>query len=59
MKLEIKKKLFNRSERVKSVELHPTLPWVLIGLYTGVITIFDYNTHVGPHFNSSDMREVI
>ena len=46
MKLEIKKKLFNRSERVKSVELHPTLPWALIGLYTGLVTIFDFNTHV-------------
>ena len=44
MKLEIKKKLLNRSERVKSVELHPTLPWVLIGLYSGTVAIFDYNT---------------
>ena len=46
MKLEVKKKMMNRSERVKSVEIHPTLPWTLIGLYTGVISIFDYNTHV-------------
>lgn len=44
MKLEIKKKLLNRSERVKSVELHPSLPWVLIGLYSGTVSIFDYNT---------------
>lgn len=44
MKLEIKKKLLNRSERVKSVELHPSLPWVLIGLYSGTVAIFDYNT---------------
>jgi coatomer subunit beta' len=43
MKLEIKKKLLSRSERVKSVELHPTLPWVLIGLYAGTVIIFDYN----------------
>ena len=43
MKLEIKKKLLSRSERVKSVELHPTLPWVLIALYAGNVTIFDYN----------------
>ena len=46
MKLEIKKKLLNRSERVKSVELHPNLPWVLIGLYTGNVNIFDFNTQV-------------
>lgn len=43
MKLEIKKKLLSRSERVKSVELHPSLPWVLIALYAGNVTIFDYN----------------
>ena len=44
MKLEIKKKLLNRSERVKCVDMHPTLPWVLISLYTGNVTIFDYDT---------------
>ncbi len=55
MKLEIKKKLLNRSERVKSVELHPTLPWALIGLYTGIVTIFDYNTHVRSRSSLSDL----
>jgi len=44
MKLEIKKKLLNRSERVKSVDLHPNLPWVLIALYAGNVVIFDYNS---------------
>mmetsp|Transcript_2736 Transcript_2736/g.4672 ORF Transcript_2736/g.4672 Transcript_2736/m.4672 type:complete len:384 (+) Transcript_2736:9-1160(+) len=44
MKLEIKKKLLNRSERVKSVDLHPSLPWVLIALYAGNVVIFDYNS---------------
>lgn len=44
MKLDIKKKLLTRSERVKSTELHPSLPWVLIGLYTGTVNIFDYNS---------------
>lgn len=43
MKLEIKKKLLSRSERVKSVDLHPTLPWVLIALYAGNVVIYDYN----------------
>ena len=43
MKLEIKKKLLSRSERVKSVELHPSLPWVLIALYAGNVNIYDYN----------------
>ena len=44
MKLEIKKKLLNRSERVKCVDLHPTLPWVLISLYVGNVTIYDYES---------------
>jgi len=44
MKLEIKKKLLNRSDRVKSVDLHPTLPWVLIALYCGTVMIYDYNS---------------
>jgi len=44
MKFDIKKKLVAKSERVKSVDLHPQFPWVLIGLYTGNINIYDYNT---------------
>ena len=43
MKLEIKKKLLSRSERVKSVDMHPSMPWVLIALYAGNVVIFDYN----------------
>ena len=43
MKLDIKKKLLSRSERVKSVDLHPKLPWVLIALYAGNVVIYDYN----------------
>lgn len=44
MKLEIKKKLLSRSERVKSVDVHPSLPWVLIALYAGTVMIYDYNS---------------
>lgn len=43
LKLDIKKKLSTRSERVKSVDLHPELPWVLAALYSGYISIFDYS----------------
>lgn len=43
MKLEIKKKLLSRSERVKSVDLHPTLPWVLVALYAGTAVIYDHS----------------
>ena len=44
LKLDIKKKLSSRSERVKSVEIHPTQPWVVAGLYNGNIIIYDYIT---------------
>ena len=44
MKLEIKKRLLSRSERVKSVDVHPSLPWVLIALYAGTVMIYDYNS---------------
>jgi len=46
LKFEIKKKLVVRSERVKCVELHPELPWVLVSLYSGNLTIYDYKTQV-------------
>ncbi|RHX99140.1 hypothetical protein DYB36_009999 [Aphanomyces astaci] len=32
-----------RSERVKSVDLHPTEPWVLSGLYNGTVMLWDYD----------------
>ncbi len=45
VKFETKKKLVAKfSDRVKSVDFHPTFPWVLIGLYSGSISIYDYNT---------------
>lgn len=42
--MDIKKKLSSRSERVKSVDIHPTEPWVLSALYTGSIMIWNYDT---------------
>ncbi|KAG0379905.1 hypothetical protein BGX24_011069 [Mortierella sp. AD032] len=44
MKLEIKKKLLARSERVKSMDFHPTEPWVLASLYDGHAYIWNYET---------------
>jgi|Transcript_37353 coatomer subunit beta' len=44
LRLDIKKKLSTRSDRVKCVELHPAQPWVLSGLYLGNIVIHDYQT---------------
>ncbi|KAL0319214.1 UNVERIFIED_CONTAM: Coatomer subunit beta'-2 [Sesamum angustifolium] len=44
LRLEIKRKLAQRSERVKSVDQHPTEPWILASLYTGTVCIWNYQT---------------
>ncbi|XBW34771.1 hypothetical protein QEN19_000337 [Hanseniaspora menglaensis] len=44
MKLDIKKDFSNSSERVKSLDFHPTQPWLLSTLYTGKIEIWNYET---------------
>ncbi|CBY39886.1 unnamed protein product, partial [Oikopleura dioica] len=35
LRLDIRRELTARSERVKSVDLHPTEPWLLCSLYSG------------------------
>ncbi|KAF9195876.1 hypothetical protein BGZ50_003137 [Haplosporangium sp. Z 11] len=44
MKLEIKKKMMAHSERVKSMDFHPTEPWMLASLYDGHAYIWNYET---------------
>ncbi|KAK1265535.1 Coatomer subunit beta'-2 [Acorus gramineus] len=44
LRLEIKRKLAQRSERVKSVDLHPTEPWILSSLYSGSVWIWNYQS---------------
>ncbi|KAG0165859.1 Coatomer subunit beta' [Apophysomyces sp. BC1034] len=44
MRIDIKRKLLSRSDRVKSVDLHPTEPWVLASLYNGQVYIYNYET---------------
>ncbi|KQK19911.1 coatomer subunit beta'-1 isoform X1 [Brachypodium distachyon] len=44
LRLEIKRKFAQRSERVKSVDLHPTEPWILSSLYSGSVCIWDYQS---------------
>ncbi|GJZ37319.1 coatomer subunit beta'-2-like protein [Tanacetum coccineum] len=46
IRLEIKGKLAQRSERVKSVDLHPTEPWILTSSYSGTVCIWDYQSQV-------------
>jgi coatomer subunit beta' len=55
-RLDIKKKLTTRSDRVKAVDLHPTEPWVLSSLYNGKVVIHDYNTQaVVKQFDVSEL----
>ncbi len=44
LRLDIKKKLVSRSDRVKCVDLHPDEPWVLSALYNGHMFIWNYET---------------
>ncbi|ENN71955.1 hypothetical protein HUJ04_003032 [Dendroctonus ponderosae] len=41
LRLDIKRKLTARSDRVKCVDLHPTEPWMLCSLYSGVVNLFN------------------
>ncbi|KAF3022096.1 hypothetical protein E8E14_013700 [Neopestalotiopsis sp. 37M] len=44
MKLDVKRQLFARSERVKGCDFHPTEPWILTTLYSGHVHIWSYET---------------
>jgi len=56
LRLDIKKKLSASSERVKSVDIHPTEPWALAALYTGIVMIWDYET--GTCVKSFELSEL-
>jgi len=49
LKLQIKKKLCSRSARVKCVDIHPDYPWILAAMFSGNVTIYDYEKQV-PNF---------
>ncbi|KAK5658403.1 hypothetical protein OQA88_2380 [Cercophora sp. LCS_1] len=44
MRLDVKRQLFARSERVKGIDFHPTEPWILTTLYSGHVSIWSYET---------------
>ncbi|PKI85599.1 Coatomer subunit beta' [Malassezia vespertilionis] len=56
MLLDIQRKFFTRSERVKSVDFHPTEPWLLAGLYNGSVFIWNYET--GTMVKSFEVTDV-
>ncbi|KAF7654081.1 hypothetical protein LDENG_00074710 [Lucifuga dentata] len=46
LRLDIKRKLTARSDRVKSVDLHPTEPWMVISLYSGSVVVWNHETQM-------------
>uniref|UniRef100_A0A7N6C2H7 Coatomer subunit beta' n=1 Tax=Anabas testudineus TaxID=64144 RepID=A0A7N6C2H7_ANATE len=46
LRLDIKRKLTARSDRVKSVDLHPTEPWMVVSLYSGSVLVWNHDTQI-------------
>ncbi|XP_021806012.1 coatomer subunit beta'-3-like [Prunus avium] len=44
LSLTIEKEFAQTSERVKSVDQHPTEPWILVSLYSGTVCIWNYQS---------------
>ncbi|CAN1177663.1 Coatomer subunit beta'-2 [Linum perenne] len=56
LRLDIKRKFVQRSERVKSVDLHPTEPWILAALYSGTVYVWNYQTQaMSKSFEVTDL----
>ncbi|KAK9379823.1 coatomer WD associated region-domain-containing protein [Kockiozyma suomiensis] len=56
MRLDVKRQLFARSDRVKGIDFHPTEPWILTTLYSGNVQIWSYAT--GTVIKTFDVTEV-
>ncbi|KAH8915778.1 Coatomer, beta' subunit [Atractiella rhizophila] len=54
--LDVKRKFRARSARVKSLDFHPTEPWLLAGLYTGHVYI--WHSETGDLIKSFEATEV-
>ncbi|UJR30435.1 hypothetical protein I4U23_017969 [Adineta vaga] len=44
LRLDVKRKLSVRSDRVKCVDIHPNEPWILVTLYNGHAHIYNHDT---------------
>ncbi|KAF7492314.1 Coatomer subunit beta' [Sarcoptes scabiei] len=56
LKLDVRRKLLAHSDRVKCVDLHPIEPWLLCGLYSGQVHIWNYeNQQLLKSFEISDV----
>ncbi|GAA5995723.1 hypothetical protein JCM5350_008110 [Sporobolomyces pararoseus] len=56
MLLDINRRLLARCARVKSVDFHPTEPWLITGLYTGNVIIYHVDT--GAVIKTFEVTEV-
>ncbi|KAI8544408.1 hypothetical protein RHMOL_Rhmol08G0294200 [Rhododendron molle] len=56
LSLKIKRKLAQRSERVKSVDLHPSEPWILASLYSGTVGIWNYQSQETGHLSQTMVK---
>ena len=54
--MDTQRSLFQRSDRVKAVDFHPTEPWLLTALYNGSVNI--YNTDTGALVKTFEVAEV-
>lgn len=56
LRMDIQRKFSARSDRVKSVDFHPTEPWILASLYNGNVYIWNYKTqNLVKSFEVSDL----
>lgn len=46
LKLDVKRKLLARSDRVKCVDLHPSEPWMLASLYNGNVHVWNHESQL-------------
>ncbi|XAR67733.1 hypothetical protein NMG60_11002614 [Bertholletia excelsa] len=57
--IKIEKEFDRPSERVKSLDLHPTEPWILASLHSGTVFIWNYHSQVlvkSIHVTDSPVR---
>jgi hypothetical protein len=47
LRMDVKRKLLARSDRVKCMDLHPKEPWMLVSLYNGNVHIWSHESQVG------------
>ncbi|XP_054716968.1 LOW QUALITY PROTEIN: coatomer subunit beta'-like [Uloborus diversus] len=46
LKLDVRRKLLARSDRVKCVDLHPSEPWMLASLYNGNVHVWNHESQL-------------